>query len=426
MSMATAKPPAVAGTRPDGARPVFNGEKIRADFPILTTLCHGKRLAYLDNAATSQKPRCVIDAVTRYYQSQNANIHRGVYSLSEEATGAYEAGREAARRFLHARDAREIIFVRGTTEAINLVASAYGQRNIAAGDDIILSAMEHHSNIVPWQLLCERTGAHLRVIPMNDRGELCMDAYEKLFGPRTRFVSVVHVSNSLGTVNPVKEIVRIAHSHGVPVMLDGAQAAWHLPINVQELDCDFYAFSGHKTCGPTGIGVLYGKLNFLEKMPPYQGGGDMIASVTFEKTTYADVPHRFEAGTPNIAGVIGLHAALDYLAAVEGPEMLAHERDLLAYAQQRMAEAPGLRIVGTAADKISVISFVLEHVHPHDIGTILDGEGVAVRTGHHCCQPVMDRLAIPATARASLAFYNNQADVDQLVAGLRRVLEVFA
>lgn len=400
-------------------------EQRREDFPILARSVHGKPLIYLDNAATTQKPRQVIEALERYYREQNANIHRGVYWLSQEATSLYEAARMKVQKYLGAADPREIIFTRGTTEGVNLVAATYGRAMLEAGDEIVLSGMEHHSNIVPWQLVCEQTGAKIRVAPFNDRGELLMDEYEKLLNGRTRIVAMVHLSNSLGTINPVDEIARLAHARGAVVLIDGAQWVAHGATGVRRLHADFYAFSGHKLYGPTGIGALYVKASILEKMPPYQGGGDMIHSVTFEKTTYADPPQRFEAGTPNIAGAVGLGAAIDYVNSVGLEAMAAHEAELLAYATGRLLEIEGLRIVGTARKKASVISFVLKDVHPHDVGTVLDAEGVAIRTGHHCCQPVMDRFAIPATARASLAFYNTKADVDALVAAVRKVTEMF-
>ncbi len=353
-------------------------------------------------------------------------MHRGVHQLSEEATAAYEAGRAAVQRFLHAADPREIVFTRNATEAINLVADSFGRLRVREGDEILISGMEHHSNIVPWQMVCERTGARLRVLPITDRGELVVDELRGLLTGRTRMLAVTHVSNALGTVNPIREIVELAHAHDVPVLVDGAQAAYHLPVDVQALGCDFYVVTGHKLYGPTGIGALYGRLDWLEAMPPYQGGGDMIASVTFEKTTYNEVPHKFEAGTPNIAGVVGLHAALEYLTGLGMHQVAAYERDLLAYGTEALEEVPGLRLIGTARQKASILSFVLEGVHPHDIGTIVDQEGVAIRTGHHCAQPVMERFGIPATARASLAIYNTRAEIDALVRALQRVREVFA
>jgi cysteine desulfurase/selenocysteine lyase len=380
---------------------------------------------YLDNAATSQKPRCVIEATRRYYESQNANVHRAVYALSEEATRLYEAARAAAARFFGAAEPREVVFVRGATEAVNLVAQSFVRPRLAEGDEVLITAMEHHSNIVPWQLICEERKARLVVAPMNEKGELLVEEFERRLGPRTRFVSAVHVSNSLGTINPVADLVRLAHSRGVPVLLDGAQAAPHLRVDVRAIGCDFYAASGHKMFAPTGIGVLFGRAPLLEAMPPWQGGGDMIRSVTFEKTTYAEIPAKFEAGTPNVAGAAGLLAGIEYLEQLPWDEVEAHERDLLGYAHQRLAEVPSLRLVGTAARKASVVSFVLEGVHAHDVGTIVDQEGVAIRTGHHCTQPVMDFFGVPATARASLAFYNTRDDVDALVGALGKVREVF-
>jgi cysteine desulfurase/selenocysteine lyase len=398
---------------------------VRQDFPVLAGTANGCPLVYLDNAATSQKPRAVIETLTRFYQTENANIHRGVHELSQRATLAYEAARAKLQRFLNASDPHEVIFVRGATEAINLVASSFGRIRLRPGDEVVVSAMEHHSNLVPWQIACEIAGARLRVIPMSDAGELDLDALRHMLGDRTRLVAVVHVSNSLGTINPVPEIVRMAHDAGVPVLVDGAQAAPHMPIDVQELDADFYALSGHKMFGPTGIGVLYGKAKLLDAMPPYQGGGEMIRSVTFEKTTYAPLPAKFEAGTPHIAGAIGLGAAVDYLRGLSWEWIQHHEHDLLEYATEQLRFIPGLRIVGTAARKAAVISFVLEGVHAHDIGTILDQSGIAIRTGHHCTQPVMDRLGIPATARASFAFYNTREEVDALVRGVQEVRAVF-
>jgi len=406
-------------------RPVLDVARIRADFPLLSRPMNGRQLAYLDNAATSQKPQAVIDALSRYYAEENANIHRGVYELSQQATLAYERARGAVQRLVNAGDPHEIVFTRGATESINLVACAYGNAHFAEGDEIVLSVMEHHSNIVPWQLVAERTGARLRVIPMSDAGVLDLEAYGNLFTSRTKLVAVVHVSNSLGTINPIKEMVATAHDHGVPVLVDGAQAVPHMPVDVRDLGCDFYAMSGHKMFGPTGIGALYGTTSMLEAMPPYQGGGEMIHTVRFEGTTYAPLPAKFEAGTPHIAGAIGLGAAVDYLHALPWEWIHGHEADLLAYATARLQDVPGLRIVGTAPEKASVISFVIDGVHAHDIGTILDQEGVAIRTGHHCTQPVMERLGVPATARASFAFYNTRDEVDALVAGLGKVHEVF-
>jgi cysteine desulfurase/selenocysteine lyase len=400
-------------------------ERARRDFPILERRVGGKRLVYLDNAATAQKPRSVLEAVRRFYAEYNANIHRAVYRLSEEATAAYEAARAKVQAFLNAGDAREIVFVRGTTEAINLVAQSFARPRLEPGDEILITAMEHHSNIVPWQLVCQERGARLRVAPMSADGEVALEQYTALLTPRTRLVSIVHVSNSLGTINPVSEMVRLAHQRGIPVMIDGAQAVPHLRVDVRALDCDFYAFSGHKTYGPTGIGVLYGKLAWLEEMPPYQGGGDMIRSVTFERTTYAPPPAKFEAGTPHIAGVVGLGAAIDYLRSLDWAALAAHEADLLDYASQRLAQVPGVRLIGTARQKTAVVSFVVEGVHAHDVGTILDQEGIAVRTGHHCTQPVMAFYGVPATTRASFALYNGRDDVEALLEGVRRVHRVF-
>ena len=380
---------------------------------------------YLDNAATSQKPQVVIDTLTRYYTTENSNVHRGVHALSQQATEEYEGVRTKVRKFINAGDDREIIYVRGTTEGINLVAHSYGRQNVREGDEIIISAMEHHSNIVPWQVLCQEKGARLRVIPINDAGELLLDEYEKLLGPRTKLVSITHVSNVLGTINPIARIVEMAHSRGVQVMVDGAQAAPHMPLDVRELDCDFYAFSGHKLYGPTGIGILYGKAELLEAMPPYQIGSDMIRSVTFEKTLYNTLPYKFEAGTPNIADSIGLGAAIDYVGNMGMDRIAAYEHELLKYGTKRLSEIGGLRIMGTAREKAGVLSFVMDCAHPHDIGTILDTEGIAVRTGHHCAQPLMERLGVPATARASLAFYNTPEEIDALVKGIDRVIEVF-
>jgi cysteine desulfurase/selenocysteine lyase len=403
----------------------FDVRAIRSDFPILQQKVHGKPLVYLDNAATSQKPQSVIDAVLHFYTSDCSNIHRGVHVLSERATKAYEEARAKARRFINAAEEREIIFVRGTTEGINLVAQSYGATHIQAGDEIIISAMEHHSNIVPWQILAEQKGAALRVVPINDNGEFLMDEYRKLLGPRTRLVSVAHVSNALGTINPVREIIQLAHRWNAPVVIDGAQAVPHMRVDVQQLDCDFYAFSSHKMYGPTGTGVLYGKARLLEEMPPYQGGGDMISSVTFEKTIYNKLPHKFEAGTPNIADGIAFGAAIDYLERIGLENIAAYEHELLEYATQALTSVPGVRLIGTAREKASVVSFVLEGVHPHDMGTILDQAGIAIRTGHHCAQPVMDRFGVPATARASLSFYNTREEIDALAEGVRKVSEVF-
>ncbi|MGZ8464757.1 MAG: SufS family cysteine desulfurase [Candidatus Binatia bacterium] len=403
----------------------FDVARLRQDFPILSQKIHGKPLVYFDNGATSQKPQCVIDAIDHYYRTENSNIHRGVHQLSERATAAYEAARGKLRGFINAGSDREIIFVRGTTEAINLVTQSYGRAFLKAGDEIIVSAMEHHSNIVPWQMLCEQVGAKLRVIPINHDGEIVMEEYQRLLNDRTKFVSVTHVSNALGTVVPVREIIALAHGRGVPVLLDGAQAVPHLKIDVQELDCDFYAFSGHKMFGPTGVGVLYGRAELLEKMPPYQGGGDMISLVTFEKTHYNVLPYKFEAGTPNIADGIALGAAVDYLRALDWPAVVAHEDELLRYATEALGEIPALRIIGTAKEKAGVLSFVFDQVHAHDVGTILDQEGVAVRAGHHCAMPVMQRFGVPATVRASFAFYNTIEEIDVLVRAIERVLKVF-
>ena len=401
-------------------------EKIRADFPILKQQVNGKPLVYLDNAATSQKPQVVIDTLERYYSAENSNVHRGVHTLSQLATEEYEGARTKIRQLLNAADDREIIFVRGTTEGINLVAQSYGRQNVGDGDEIIITTMEHHSNIVPWQILCEEKGARLRVVPINDDGELLVDEFEKLLGPRTKLVCLVHISNALGTVNPVEQIVEMAHSRGIPVLVDGAQSVPHMPIDVQKMGCDFFVFSGHKLFGPTGIGVLYGKADLLESMPPYQSGGDMIKSVSFEKTLYNVLPYKFEAGTPNIAGVVGLGAAVDYVTSLGFERIASYERELLKYGTECVSGIDGLRIIGTAKEKASIISFVLSDVHPHDIGTILDSEGVAVRTGHHCTQPLMDRFGVPATARASFAFYNTRAEIDTLVKGINKVLEVFS
>ena len=402
----------------------FDVEKIRAHFPILRETVNGRPLVYLDNAATSQKPESVIDVLVHYYRHDNANIHRGVHLLSQRATEEYEAARGKVQGFLGAREAREIVFVRGATEAINLVAETYGREHVGSGDEVLITAMEHHSNIVPWQILCQEKGARLCVAPINDHGELETEEFERLLGARTKIVSVAHVSNALGTINPVKWIVRLAHAREIPVLVDGAQAAPHQPIDVQDLDCDFYVFSGHKLYGPTGIGALYGKAALLEEMPPYQGGGDMISSVTFEKTIYNKVPHKFEAGTPHIAGVIGLGAAIEYVSGVGIGAIGAHEHELLEYATERVGELEGVRLVGTAQEKAAVLSFVMDGMHPHDIGTILDQEGIAVRTGHHCAQPVMDRFDIPATVRASFGLYNTRGEIDALVAGIEKVQEI--
>jgi cysteine desulfurase/selenocysteine lyase len=403
----------------------FDVEKVREDFPVLKQTIHGKPLVYLDSAATAQKPFAVIDAIRKFYEVDCANIHRGVHELSQRSTAAYEETRAKAKRFLNARSKNEIIFVRGTTEGINLVTSSWGRHNLNEGDEIVISALEHHSNIVPWQMLCEEKGAKLRVIPMNDRGELILEEYEKLLNPRTRMVAFGHVSNALGTINPARQMIEMAHAAGALTLVDGAQAAPHMKIDVQALDSDFYTFSGHKVFGPTGIGVLHGKAKLLNAMPPYQGGGDMIRTVTFEKTTYNDLPYKFEAGTPNIASGIGLGAALDYVTRIGLDNIAAYEHELLHYGTQALLQIPGLRIIGTAREKAAVLSFVMEGIHPHDIGTVLDRQGIAVRTGHHCAQPVMDWFHIPATTRASLAFYNTTAEIDALAAGLNKVKEVF-
>jgi cysteine desulfurase/selenocysteine lyase len=400
-------------------------ERIRKDFPILHQEVHGKPLVYLDSAATSQKPQAVLDALSAYYTTDNANVHRGVHLLSERATAAYEGARIGVQRFLNAARSDEIVFVRGTTEGINLVAHSYGRRVVGPGDEVVISALEHHSNIVPWQMLCEEQSATLRVVPIDDAGQVDLEAYEKLLSNRTKLVAVAHVSNALGTVVPVARLVAMAHHRGVPVLVDGAQAVPHLPVDVRELGCDFYVFSGHKVFGPTGIGVLYGKAELLERMPPYQGGGDMIKAVTFEKTTYNDLPYKFEAGTPHIAGAIGLGVALAYLEDLGRDRVAAYEHDLLVYGTEVLAAQPDLRLIGTAREKASVLSFVVEGVHPHDVGTILDREGIAVRTGHHCAMPVMQRFGVPATTRASLALYNSREDLDALARALEKVQEIF-
>jgi cysteine desulfurase/selenocysteine lyase len=412
-------------TRATPLAKAWDVERVRKDFPILFTTAHGKPLVYLDNAATSQKPRVVIDAMQDFYEQSNANVHRGVHWLSEKATAIYEGTREKVRTYFNARSTREIIYTHGTTEGINLVANSYGAAFVRAGDEIIISELEHHSNIVPWQMVCGQVGARLRVIPINHDGEIVMEEYQRLLNERTKFVAVTHVSNALGTVAPVKAITALAHERGVPVLLDGAQAVPHLRVDVRDLNCDFYAFSGHKMFGPTGIGVLYGRTELLEKMPPYQGGGDMISLVTFEKTHYNVLPYKFEAGTPNIAGVIGLGAAIDYIQALDWNQVAVHEHELLRYATEALAEIAPIRIIGTAKEKAGVLSFVLDHVHAHDVGTILDQEGVAVRAGHHCAMPVMQRFGVPATTRASFAFYNTVGEVDVLVKAIRRVLKVF-
>ena len=404
---------------------VFDAARYRAEFPILAQEVHGKPLVYLDNAATTQKPRPVIEAIEHYYTADNANIHRGVHLLSQRATDAYEGAREKVRAFINAADTREIIFVRGATEGINLVAQSYGRPRFKPGDEILITEMEHHSNIVPWQLLCEQTGAVLKVAPIDETGELMLEEFYKLLSPRTRLVGIVHVSNALGTINPVSEIIAAAHAVGAVVLLDGAQAVAHTAVDVQTLDCDFYVFSSHKLYGPTGAGVLYGKRELLEAMPPYQGGGDMIRMVSFKKTEYNALPAKFEAGTPHIAGGIGLGAAIDYVMAIGLDAIAAYEDELLQYATQQALQIPGLRLIGTARRKAAILGFVLDRVHPHDIGTILDHEGVAIRTGHHCAMPVMDHFAVPATARASFALYNTRGDIDRLIAAIHRVHEVF-
>lgn len=401
-------------------------DHVRQDFPILKLEVNDKPLVFLDNAASSQMPQQVIDRLVRYQTSEHANIHRAVHYLSEKATAEYEAARRKVQRFINAREEREVLYTSGTTEGINLVAHGYGRKFIGDGDEVILTTLEHHSNIVPWQMLAEEKGAKIRVVPINDRGELEVDKYQRLFTDRTKFVGLSHVSNALGTVNPVKDMIAIAHEHGVPVLLDGAQAVPHMRVDVQDLDCDFYAFSGHKVCGPTGIGILYGKAALLEKMQPFKGGGDMILSVTFEKTTYNTIPHKFEAGTPPILGAIGLGAAVDYLTGLGMEKIAAHETDLLDYATQRVNRIPGVRIIGTAERKAAVLSFTVDGVHPHDVGTLLNEEGVAIRTGHHCAQPVMQRFKVPATCRASFAFYNTMDEVDALVSAIRKVQKVFA
>ena len=400
-------------------------QQIRADFPILASEVHGKPLVYLDNAATSQKPRAVIQAIKEYYERDNSNVHRGVHSLSERATEAYEAARRAAAGFVNSASEKEIVFVRGATEAINLVAHSFVKDRLSEGDEVVVSALEHHSNIVPWQLVCEEKGARLRVIPMHESGELDLDALAGLLSERTKFVTVNHVSNALGTVNDVKDIIAIAHDMNVPVLIDGAQRAPHGAIDVADLDCDFYAVSGHKMFGPTGIGFLYGKKELLEGMRPYQGGGEMIESVTFERSTFAEVPARFEAGTPNISGAVGLKAAIEYLQKIDWVSVNRYEKEILDYAIGKLSELPNLRIIGTPKERAGVVSFVMDDVHPHDIGTIVDQEGVAIRTGHHCAQPVMDFYGVPATARASFAFYNTTDDVDRLVDALQKVREMF-
>jgi cysteine desulfurase / selenocysteine lyase len=407
------------------AGPVFDVARVRKDFPILARKVHGKPLVYLDNAATTQKPQAVLDALMRFYADECSNIHRGVHLLSELATADYENARVKVQKFLGAADSKEIIFTRGATEGINLIAQSYGRKHVQAGDEVLISAIEHHSNIVPWQMLCEEKKATLRVAPINEKGEVILEEFRKLLGPGTRLVALTHVSNALGTVNPVREMIEAAHALGIPVLVDGAQAIQHLPVNVRELDCDFYVLSGHKIYGPTGIGVLYGKASLLQSMRPWQGGGDMISSVTFEKTTFNALPYKFEAGTPHIAGAIGLGAAIDYVESVGMRAIADHEHDLLVYATEKLSQIQGIQIVGTAAAKASVLSFTIEGIHPHDIGTILDQEGIAIRTGHHCAQPVMEYFRIPATARASFAFYNTREEIDALAHGIQSVIEVF-
>jgi cysteine desulfurase/selenocysteine lyase len=399
---------------------------IRQEFPVLNREVKGRKLIYLDNAATSQKPKAVIDAIIQYYSNFNANIHRGIHTLAEEATAAFEETRDAVKSFINARYREEIIFTRGTTESINLVAYSWGRKNIKAGDEIIISNMEHHSNIVPWQMLCEEKNAVLKIIPVNERGELLQDEYEKLLNPKTRLVSVVHASNALGTVNPVRQMIARAHAVGALFMVDGAQSSVHLDIDVQDLDCDFFAFSAHKIYGPSGVGVLYGKKEILESMPPFMGGGEMIREVTLQKTTYNDLPYKFEAGTPNIADVIAFNKAIQFVQSIGKEKIRKHEQELLDYAQIELEKIPGLRIIGKAREKVSVISFVLENAHPQDIGILLDNRGIAVRTGHHCAQPLMDRYGIPGTARASFAVYNTKYEVDELVMGLQRVVKILA
>ena len=400
-------------------------QRLRQDFPVLSRRVHDKPLVYLDNAATTQKPRRVIDATTDVYERLTANVHRGVHLLSQEATAAYEAARETVRRFINATDTREIIFTRGTTESINLVAQSHGRSTLRAGDEVLITHLEHHSNIVPWQLVCEQTGASLRVAPINDAGEVVMPEFERLLGPRTRIVAVSHISNALGTINPVERMVKLAHQAGAVVLIDGAQAVAHAAVDVQAMGCDFYAFSGHKLLGPTGVGVLFGRRELLERMPPYQGGGDMILSVTFEKTIYNELPYKFEAGTPNIAGVIGLGAAIDYVQSIGLNAIAAYEHTLLKHASDTLGSIRGVRLIGTAHEKAALVSFTVEGIHPHDVGAVLDRMGIAIRTGHHCAQPVMDRFGVPATARASLAFYNTHEELDALGAGVRTAMEIF-
>jgi cysteine desulfurase/selenocysteine lyase len=403
----------------------FPVEEIRRDFPILSTSVHDHPLVYLDNAATTQKPQMVLDAIDRYYRAENSNVHRGVHFLSELATKKYEAARGTVRKFLNAGSEREIIFVRGTTEAINLVAATFGRKNVQVGDEVLVTGLEHHSNIVPWQMLCEEKGAKLRVAPINAIGEVLLDEFAGMLSGKIKIAAISHVSNALGTVNPVKQMIQMAHQHGIPVLVDGAQAVPHMRVDVRDLDADFYAFSAHKVFGPTGLGILYGKTRLLGSMPPYQGGGDMIKSVTFEKTIFNDIPYKFEAGTPHIAGAIGLAAAIDYMNHFDGKALQQYEQTLLRSAQEKLAAIQGLRIIGDAREKAGVVSFILKGIHPHDIGTILDQEGIAIRTGHHCAQPVMQKFGIPATARASFAFYNTLNEIDELVNAIHKVKEVF-
>lgn len=403
----------------------FSVDRIRQDFPILTQQVRGKPLVYLDNAATTQKPLAVIETINQFYRQGNANVHRGIHSLSEQATAAYENVRHRVRDFIHAPNSEDIVFVKGVTDGINLVAQSYGRTFIKAGDEIVITAMEHHANIVPWQMLCEQVGAVLRVVPVSDEGVLDLEAYEKLLNPKTKLVAMVHISNVLGTVNPVKQMVELAHQQDIPVLVDGAQAAPHQAIDVQDIDCDFYLFSAHKMCGPTGVGVLYAKSHWLEQMPPYQGGGDMISQVSFEHSEYQKPPHKFEAGTPNIAGVIGMGAAIDYIESVGLEAIGAHEKHLLHQATKALSAVSGLKIIGTAPEKAAVIAFTLDGVHPHDIATLLDNEGVAVRAGHHCAMPLMQRFGVPATARASFAMYNTESEIEALVKALNSVQEMF-
>ena len=409
---------------PENCMDDFDVDRIRQDFPALNQTVHGQPLAYLDNAASAQRPAAVIDAISTYYAKDHANVHRGVHTLSQRATDAYEAARQKVQQFINAASTREIVFTSGTTDSINLLAYAL-EDGIKSGDEIVLSRMEHHSNIVPWQLLCERTGAVLKVVPINEHGELELEAYLSLIRPRTCLVALAHVSNALGTINPVADIITAAHEHNVPVLLDGAQAVPHASVDMQELDCDYYSFSGHKMFGPTGIGIFYGKEELLKKLPPFKGGGEMILTVSFEKTVYNELPYKFEAGTPNIAGAIGLGVAIDYLQDLGMDRVAAYEANLLDYATQAIAEVPGVRLIGTAAHKASVISFTVDGIHPHDLGTVLDHQGVAIRTGHHCAMPVMEFFGVPGTARASMAFYNNAADIDQLVEGLYVAIKMF-